>query len=219
MFNEKNAEYSKKQGKEIPVFKTTKYNQSKAKAQDLIKNGDYGLCEGDFWILMNETKSGKMQYTGLIISHNACLKINDKLTDKFCPSSVTVDKDGYNKSLVYTYCNDKQGIYEVGECNSTNCSNAYVYAMAFKRLFDRVVLKLSKIAFDGIYSEVEAEEFKQPIDEKLGDEEADTDLLAGMDACTTLKELQAYYSAYYQKAKDKKAFAAKKDELKERLTA
>lgn len=51
------------------------------------------------------------------------------------------------------------------------------------------------------------------------EEEADTDLLAGMDACTTLKELQAYYSAYYQKAKDKKAFVAKKNELKERLAA
>ena len=32
--------------------------------------------------------------------------------------------------------------------------------MAFKRCFDRVVLKKSKLAFSGIYSEVEADEFK-----------------------------------------------------------
>lgn len=47
----------------------------------------------------------------------------------------------------------------------------------------------------------------------------DDDLLAGMETCTNLTELKAYYSKYLPKATDKKAFAAKKDEIKERLTA
>lgn len=162
-FNEKETEYSMKQGKDIRVWKTPKYEQSKSKAIEIIEKYD-DIEEGDFWILMNEAKSGKcMNYTGLIISHNACLKINDHLPeqDRFVPSCVSLDKDGYKKSLVYSYSNDAQGIYEVGEVSGENCKNAYPYAMAFKRLFDRVVLKSSRIAYAGIYSDSEAEEFKE----------------------------------------------------------
>ena len=36
--------------------------------------------------------------------------------------------------------------------------------MAFKRLFDRVVLKLSKLAYSGVYSDSESDEFKQQLD-------------------------------------------------------
>lgn len=164
-FNEKETEYSVKQKKEIPVWQSDKYKATRKKAEELIESGKYDLADSDFWILMNETKSGKMAYTGLIISHNACLKINDKLDvkDRFSPSSVTIDKDGYRATLVCIYCNDEQGIFEVGEVSTENCKNSYPYAMAFKRLYDRVVLKASKIAFDGIYSEVEADEFREPL--------------------------------------------------------
>lgn len=163
-FGEKDKEFSAKAGKEVPVWKTPKYEQSRAKALEVIDTYQ-NIKEGDFWILMNETKKGdKMLYSGLIISHNACLKINDQLKeeDKFVPSCVSLDKSGYADSLVYSYCNDEQGIYEVGEVSRGNCKNAYPYAMAYKRLFDRVVLKNSKIAYDGIYSDSEAEEFRQP---------------------------------------------------------
>lgn len=161
-FNEKTHEWSAKQGKEIPVWVSPKYQQSRAKALEIIKKYD-NINEGDFWILMNETKSGKMAYTGLIISHNACCKINATQIEakQFVPSSMTLDKDGYADSLVYTYINDKQGIYEVGEVSKTNCKNSYPYAMALKRCFDRVVLKLCGLAFDGVYSDSEADEFKE----------------------------------------------------------
>lgn len=167
MFNEKTSEYSAKQGKEIPVWQSDKYKESRDKAIEIIKSGNYGLSEADFWILMNETKSGKMAYTGLIISHNGCLKINDKLpkTDRFRPECVSLDKDGFNASLVYSYCCAEQGIFEVGEVNAKNCRIDYPYAMAFKRMYDRVVLKQSKLAYSGIYSEVEADEFKRRYDE------------------------------------------------------
>jgi hypothetical protein len=102
-------------------------------------------------------------YSGLIISHNGCLKINDTLENKVDPSKFTIDKEGYNGSLVYTYCDDE--VYEVGEASKSNCKNDYPYAMAYKRCFDRVVLKKCKLAYAGIYSDSEAEEFKEKPDD------------------------------------------------------
>lgn len=165
MFGEKATEYSKKQGKDVPVWQSPAYQVSKAKAIEVIRQGKWGLTEADFWILQNETKNGKVAYTGLIISHKGCLKINEALEDKFKPGCLTYDKEGYDGSLVYIYCNCDQGIYEVGEVNKGNCKIEYPYAMAFKRCFDRVVLKLCKLAYDGIYSEVEADEFRNPMKE------------------------------------------------------
>lgn len=166
MFGEKSTEYSAKQGKEIPVWQSPKYVQSKNKALEAMKKYDF-LTEGDFWILMNETKSGKMAYSGLIINHNACLKINDNLpvADRFKPECVSENQNGYRDSLVFTYCSPDQGIFEVGEVSAKNCKNEYPYAMAFKRLFDRVVLKQCKLAYDGIYSDSEADEFREIPDE------------------------------------------------------
>lgn len=163
MFNEQDTEFSKKQNKEIPVFQSAKYIEAKMKALELIESKKYNLSEADFWILMNETKSGKMMYSGLIISHNGCLKINDHLEDKlkFKPSCVSLDKEGYAGTLVYTYINDEQGIYEVGEVAQGNCKNDYPYAMALKRCMDRVILKNCKLAYSGVYSDAEADEFAQ----------------------------------------------------------
>lgn len=163
-FGEKEHEYDAQSREELEVWQSPKYKTSKDKAIEIIESGKYDIDESDFWILMNKTKSGKMAYTGLIISHNGCLKINDKLENKVNPKCFEVDKEGYNGSLVYTYVDEDT--HEVGEYNSTNCKNAYPYAMAFKRCFDRVVLKKSKLAFSGIYSEVEADEFKENITEE-----------------------------------------------------
>lgn len=164
MFNEKQKEYSKKQAKEIEVWQSPKYVEAKEKAIELINSKKYDLTEGDFWILMNETKTGKMGYTGLIISHNGCLKINDKLDNKVNPKGFVCDKEGYKNSLVYSYCDDD--VYEVGEVSGTNCKNEYPYAMAFKRCFDRVVLKKCKLAYAGVYSDSEADEFTKQIEEE-----------------------------------------------------
>ena len=168
-FGEKKNEYNAKLGKEVEVWQSPKYLEAKKKAIETLESPQYKdvLSEGDFWILMNATKSGKMAYTGLIISHNGCLKINDVLpADKrFKPSCVTLTETGYKGSLVYTYVNDDQGIYEVGEVSDKNCTNAYPYAMALKRCMDRVILKSSKLAYSGIYSDSEAEEFKNEPDE------------------------------------------------------
>lgn len=162
MFEEKDKEYDVKTGKELPVYKSPKYLEAKSKAEEMIKSNKYGLTENDFWILMNKTKTEKMMYSGLIISHNGCLKINDKLENKVNPNKFTLDKEGYKGSLVFTYCDDD--IYEVGEVSPTNCKNEYPYAMAYKRCFDRVVLKKSQLAYAGVYSDSEADEFNESED-------------------------------------------------------
>lgn len=166
MFNEKTVE--KIDGAEYQVWQSPKYVESKEKAIEMIKSEKYGLSEGDFWILMNKTKNGKMAYTGLIISHNGCLKINDNLDEKlkFKSECLSRTDNAYKNSLIYEYNCAEQGLYEVGEVNDKNCKNDYPFAMAFKRCFDRVVLKNSKLAFAGVYSEEEADEFKQKFEEK-----------------------------------------------------
>lgn len=165
-FGEKKQEYSTKKKEQVDVWISPKYLETKKKVIEMLEKLDY-LDESDFWILMNETRTGKMGYTGLIISHNGCLKINDNAEEhnKFNPESVKEDKDGYGNSLTFTYVNKEQGIYEVGEVSQKNCKNDYPYAMAYKRLFDRVVLKISKLAFYGVYSDSEADEFKEKQDD------------------------------------------------------
>jgi len=166
-FGEKDTESY--EGKSVSVTQTLKYQNSKKAAIKIIDEKQYDLTEADFWILLTFNKEHtKCFYNGLIISHNGCLKINDKLDDdlKFTPECLSRSENCYNNSLIYEYNNPKQKIYEVGEINSKNCRNDYPYAMAFKRCFDRVVLKLSKLAFAGIYSEVEADEFKEQNNKK-----------------------------------------------------
>ena len=79
-----------------------------------------------------------------------------------CFNTYIWDKEGYNNSLVFIYACDDQGIFEVGEVSNANLKNVYPYAMALKRCFDRVVLKVSRLAYAGVYSDSEAEEFKRP---------------------------------------------------------
>ena len=160
-------------GKTLPVeFITPKYKEARNKAIELLESDKYkGILEtSDFWILVNTyANKTKAMYSGLIISHDGCLKINDVLDEelKFKPECMTLDKEGYNGSLVFTYNCPKQGIYEVGEVSKDNCKNDYPYAMALKRCMDRVILKNSKIAYSGIYSDSEADEFTKRIDEDV----------------------------------------------------
>lgn len=158
-------------GIECPVWQTPKYLEAKKKVIETLESEKYKdvLSESDFWILVNTyANKTKAMYSGLIISHNGCLKINDTLENKVDPKCFSIDKEGFNNSLVYTYCDDE--VYENGEVSKSNCKNDYPYAMAYKRCFDRVVLKKCKLAYAGIYSDSEAEEFK----EQPKEEEKDT---------------------------------------------
>ena len=170
-FGAQKMEYNSKAHANTKTWESPKFLEGKKKAIELIDKTEYGLTEADFWIL--KTYSEKtVTYAGLIISHNGCLKINDKLAAeaKFVPSCVSWVRNGAG-DLVLQYLNDKQGLLEFGEASIKNCTNAYPFAMVLKRLQDRVILKNSKIAFSGIMSEVESEEFKRT--EREDQEKAD----------------------------------------------
>lgn len=166
-------------------WQSPKYIEATKKAIETLESEQYKnvLTEADFWQLTGKTKSGKIAYNGLIISHNGCLKINDSLPEekRFKPSCISCEINGYGGTLVYTYINDAQGIYEVGEVSKSNCTNSYPYAMALKRCMDRVILKNSRLAYAGIYSDSEAEEFKNEPEETTPPEQktesAATDLI------------------------------------------
>lgn len=81
---------------------------------------------------------------------------------------------GYTKERGYTITNytistkpvaTNRTNKEVGEVSQGNCKNSYPYAMALKRCFDRVVLKNSKLAYSGVYSDSEADEFAERIED------------------------------------------------------
>lgn len=175
-FGEKKEEFIN--GKNVPVtFLTPKYKEAKKKAIELLESKEYKekLEPSDFWILVNTyANKTKAMYSGLIISHDGCLKINDTLDEKlkFKPECMSLDKEGYNNSLVYSYICPEQGIYEVGEVSKDNCKNDYPYAMALKRCMDRVILKNSKIAYAGIYSDSEADEFTKRVEEPIEEKSA-----------------------------------------------
>ena len=164
-FGEKETEFIN--GVNCPVWQTPKYLEAKKKVIETLESERYKdiLSESDFWILVNTyANKTKAMYSGLIISHNGCLKINDSLENKVNPKCFSIDKEGYNGSLVVTYCDDE--VCEYGEVSKSNCKNEYPYAMAYKRCFDRVVLKKCKLAYAGIYSDSEAEELKEKQEEK-----------------------------------------------------
>lgn len=174
------GEVLEEDGKKVIV--TEKYKQSRDKAVEMIEGG-YGLTVADFWILKTLSKTREyVIYNGLIISHNGCLKINDVLVkqgngfradclwepEEVVYGGVTTWKQVYKEFPQIFYDIDgrevmRQGIgfYEVGEISEANLKNAYPWAMLLKRTFDRVVLKKSKLAYYGVYSEAEADDFKQ----------------------------------------------------------
>lgn len=166
-----------------------KYAETKKKATEIINSGKYDLTENDFWTLkqyINSANENVCLYNGLIISHNGCLKINDKLEHPFLSKCCTepIEFTYFKKSgkeikevkgyrQVYSEAknayvvidentkarvNGNEDIYEVGEISTENLMNDYPFAMLLKRLFDRVVLKKSKLAFMGIMSEAEIDD-------------------------------------------------------------
>ncbi|MGN1389677.1 MAG: hypothetical protein ACI4WR_08515 [Bulleidia sp.] len=148
-----------------PIF-TAKYQTSRAKAVEMIESGKFGLEDTDFWILQNRSKSGAVVFSGLIISHSGCLKINDHLSKEnrvkcSCFQRSIVESKTFGEMIVYDYVDDD--VCEVGEVSAANCRNAYPLSMAYKRCFDRVVLKKSRLAYSGVYSEAEADDFREPV--------------------------------------------------------
>ena len=168
----------------IPVFFLPSYVEARNSAMSLIENHkEYRLAESDFWIQKTlSSDRTSIFYKTLVLSHNGVRKINAGLPaeKQFNPyyllkpqsrnpetgtGEINLVKTAEN-SFTLTYfatpdaTHSGQQLYMVAEINPYNLSMpSYPFAILQKRLFDRVVLDLSGLAYGGIYGEDEAESF------------------------------------------------------------
>tara|TARA_R100000700_G_C3175047_1_gene149749 strand:+ start:1140 stop:1589 length:450 start_codon:yes stop_codon:yes gene_type:complete len=116
---------------------------------------DYKLDAFDFWL--------HKQSNNWIIKHNALEKVavQEKITWKLEVLNFSPD--------IVVKCIATSGdrvIESLGEASPKNTIINHPYAMAEKRAIDRCILKLLN-AHAYIYSETEADEFKEPISNKV----------------------------------------------------
>jgi len=108
----------------------------------------YGLTKDHFW-----QSHGKW-----IISHDACELIAEQEGIVFHDPQVFV-QDHQHVAFIGSATKDKKTIWTTGEAAPDNCFNKHVFAMAEKRLKDRLILKLIGVYHLGVYSAAEADDF------------------------------------------------------------
>ena len=116
---------------------------------DLIKT--YNLSKDDFW---THKQSGN-----LIITHKACEKIARQEKIVFDMPKI-LSSENNNVAIL---CSAKLGDtteWSIGEASPKTSFNIYYFAMAEKRVKDRLILKLIGIYGD-VYSEDESDEFRR----------------------------------------------------------
>lgn len=128
----------------------------KPEIEKLIK--EYNLTEEDFWKMSRRNKDGS-ETVNWIMLHSTCEKIAHKKGIKFHFPTITV-ADGM---VVYTgeATLDDETIWASGEGSKANSFIPYPASMAEKRLKDRLTLKLIRAYEYGVYSEIEADQFKR----------------------------------------------------------
>jgi len=97
-----------------------------------------------------------------IISHKGCMVIADKEDIKFSqPVYVKNEPDAvvmYGTATISDEDGNSKEVWTHGEANHKNCYVPYPFAMAEKRLKDRLTLMIIS-AYGEVYSEIEADEF------------------------------------------------------------
>ena len=114
----------------------------------------YELGKGDFW----EMKFGGR--SNWIITHDACEKIAHIEGIVFHKPEVFRDSNS-NIAMVGEASKGDKAIWTTGEASPTNNKMSYNWAMCEKRLKDRLTLKMINAYEYGVYSEVEADDFKK----------------------------------------------------------
>lgn len=114
----------------------------------------YSLTEQHFW---------KHKHSELwIVSHKGCMIIADQEGIVFSkPEYIKTEPDCVVMYGVASVSDQEGNVKEVwshGEANHKNCYLPYPYAMAEKRLKDRLTLMIIS-AYGEVYSEIEADEF------------------------------------------------------------
>lgn len=114
----------------------------------------YDLSKDDFWELKRGTRSM------WIITHDACEKIAAKENIQFGAPTIYRDSN-QDVAIVGDAKRGNKVIWSTGEASPKNCKAPYMFAMAEKRLKDRLILKLINAYEYGIYSDSEADNFKK----------------------------------------------------------
>ena len=101
-----------------------------------------------------------------ILTHNAVSKIAHMERIKLSRIESIYQSETSCRFLITMVKEDSNGVVvdsvtSVGEADAKNCKMSYIASMSEKRGIDRAVLKLIKAYEYGIYSEVEAEDFKK----------------------------------------------------------
>ena len=111
----------------------------------------YNLSQEDYW---KQKQSGRW-----ILTHDGCTKIGHIEKVQLVDMEV-VNSDRDFVRVIITMKKGDVVVKTFGESDSKNTFNPYHGCMAEKRGRDRAILKLINAYEYGIYSEVEAEEFK-----------------------------------------------------------
>ena len=111
----------------------------------------YNLNKDDFW---------KHKQAGWIIKHDACEKIASVEGIALTEIKILNSEKDFARFLI-TMSMGEKSVSSVGEADTKNSFNNYIGSMAEKRGIDRCVLKLIKAYEYGVYSDVEANDFKK----------------------------------------------------------
>jgi len=128
-------------------------------AEQLIEKfkQNYGLTKTDFWDL---GRGGKSTW---IIKHNALEKVAAQENMTWRLDVLNFSPDVVVKCIA---THKEREVESLGESSPKNTMNSYPYAMAEKRAVDRCILKLLN-AHAYLYSESEADDFKEPTGNKV----------------------------------------------------
>ena len=129
-------------------------------AEQLIEKfkQDYGLTKTDFWDL------GRGKKSTWIIKHNALEKVAAQENMTWRLDVLNFSPDVVVKCIA---THKEREVESLGESSPKNTKvNEYPYAMAEKRAVDRCILKLLN-AHAYLYSESEADDFKEPTGNKV----------------------------------------------------
>lgn len=112
----------------------------------------YDLNKDDFW---KHGPSGKW-----ILSFDAVTKIQHIENIKIQTPQILNSERDFARMIITGKKGDAT-VWSIGEADPKNCNNKYYGSMAEKRGIMRVVLKLINAYEYGMYSEVEADDFKK----------------------------------------------------------
>ena len=121
----------------------------------------YELQQSDFWEMK---RSGRSIW---IVTHDACERIGHKEEVKILSPEWLAKGEGPTHRWALqlrgykgeTRPREDEMLWTTGEADDKNCKSGYPIAIAEKRAKDRLILKLINAYEDGIYSEVESDDF------------------------------------------------------------